>query len=55
MYKFPKQLEIPLGDWVDSGMTWVMDNWGEFFDVLGEFLLQLLIWLEQFFIMIPGP
>jgi len=55
MYKFPKQLEIPLGDWVDSGMTWVMDNWGEFFDVLGEFLLQLLIWLEQFFIMIPWP
>ncbi|NDV20806.1 ABC transporter permease subunit [Pseudodesulfovibrio sp. JC047] len=55
MYKFPKELNIPLGDWVDTAMTWVMDNWGDFFDALGDTLLQLLIWLEKFFIMIPWP
>lgn len=55
MYKFPKALEIPLGDWVNDGMNWVMDNWGEFFDVLGNGLLQLLIALQQFFLMIPWP
>jgi glycine betaine/proline transport system permease protein len=55
MYKFPKTLEIPLGDWVNDGMNWVMDNWGEFFDVLGNGLLQLLIALQQFFLMIPWP
>ena len=53
MYKFPKTLEIPLGDWVNDGMTWVMENWGEFFDALGNALLQLLIALQQFFLMIP--
>ncbi|HAS89497.1 MAG TPA: choline ABC transporter permease subunit [Desulfovibrio sp.] len=55
MYKFPKTLQIPLGDWVNDGMNWVMDNWGEFFDVLGNGLLQLLIALQQFFLMIPWP
>lgn len=53
MYKFPKDLDIPLGDWVNAGMTWVMDNWGEFFDALGSVLLQMLIALQQFFLMIP--
>lgn len=53
MYKFPKDLKIPLGDWVNAGMTWVMDNWGEFFDALGSVLLQMLIALQQFFLMIP--
>jgi len=55
MYKFPKALEIPLADWVNEGMNWVMDNWGEFFDILGNALLQLLIALQQFFLMIPWP
>ncbi|TIH19330.1 proline/glycine betaine ABC transporter permease [Marinifilum sp. JC120] len=55
MYKFPKALEIPLADWVNAGMAWVMDNWGEFFDALGSVLLQLLIALQQFFLMIPWP
>lgn len=55
MYKFPKTLEIPLADWVNEGMNWVMDNWGEFFDILGNALLKLLIALQQFFLMIPWP
>ncbi|ACS78882.1 ABC transporter permease [Maridesulfovibrio salexigens] len=53
MYKFPKTLEIPLADWVNTAMTWVMDNWGSFFDALGHVLLQMLIALQQFFLMIP--
>ncbi|NDV21266.1 proline/glycine betaine ABC transporter permease [Desulfovibrio sp. JC022] len=53
MYKFPKTLEIPLDDWVNAGMSWVMDNWGQFFDALGSVLLQMLIALQQFFLMIP--
>ncbi|WP_421900512.1 ABC transporter permease [Maridesulfovibrio sp.] len=53
MYKFPKALEIPLADWVNTGMAWVMDNWGAFFDALGHVLLQMLIALQQFFLMIP--
>ncbi|MGA7874442.1 MAG: ABC transporter permease subunit, partial [Desulfoferrobacter sp.] len=53
MFKFPSQIKIPLATWVDELMDWVLAHWGAFFDALGDVLLQVLLYIEKFFLWLP--
>lgn len=53
MLSFPEWLRIPLANWVDSAMDWVLDNLGGLFDWIGAVGLQVLITVEQVLVFIP--
>jgi glycine betaine/proline transport system permease protein len=55
MLEFPKQINIPLGDWVDSAMDWIMATFGGFFDAIGYAILKFMIVIEKFFLWLPWP
>ena len=51
--EFPEFLTIPLADWIDNVMHWVLINWGGFFDVVGDVILQMLLGIERFLLWLP--
>lgn len=53
--KFPEYIDIPLDVWVDSGMEWVLANFGGFFDALGTLILYFMLYIEKFFLWLPWP
>jgi glycine betaine/proline transport system permease protein len=53
MVEFPQFLQVPLGDWVDAIMSWVLTTWGAGFDVVGDAILFVLLSLERFFLWLP--
>jgi len=53
MNKFPETIRIPVADWVESLMDWILANLGGFFDALGDFGLTILISVEQLLLFIP--
>jgi len=53
MTDFPRHIRIPLADWVDTFMSWLLDNFAGFFDALGELLLTILVTIEKFFLWVP--
>mgnify|MGYP000229969009 CR=1 FL=1 len=55
MMEFPENVRIPLGDWVDSGMNWILQTFSEFFDTLGTVILQFMLHVEKFFLWLPWP
>jgi glycine betaine/proline transport system permease protein len=55
MMAFPEFINIPLAEYIDQAMTWLLHNWGGFFDAVGEILLWFLLKLEQFFTWLPWP
>jgi len=53
MFEFPKNIDIPLDKWVDLVMDWILNTFGGFFDMLGNFILQFMLLVERFFLWIP--
>ena len=53
MLEFPEFLTIPLADWIDNIMHWVLTNWGGFFDAVGNVILQMLLGIERFLLWLP--
>jgi len=53
MVEFPQLLEVPLGEWVDAIMSWVLTNWGAVFDAVGDAILFILLNMERFFLWLP--
>ena len=53
MFEFPKNIDIPLDEWVDLAMDWILNTFGGFFDMLGNFILQFMLLIERFFLWIP--
>jgi len=53
MTEFPKIFRIPLADWIDVAMDWVLTAWGGFFDTVGDAILKFLLQLERFFLWVP--
>jgi glycine betaine/proline transport system permease protein len=51
--EFPEFLNIPLADWIDSIMHWVLTNWGGFFDNVGYYILQMLLFIEDILLWLP--
>jgi glycine betaine/proline transport system permease protein len=53
MFAFPKNIDIPLDEWVDLFMDWILNTFSGFFDMLGNFILQFMLLTERFFLWIP--
>ena len=53
MLEFPEWIQLPVGDWIDAIMDWVLTNWGVFFDVIGDGLRQALLSIEKFLLWLP--
>jgi glycine betaine/proline transport system permease protein len=53
MREFPDFIDIPLAEWVDFIMNWLLDTFGVFFDVIGHVMLMLLLYIERFFLWLP--
>jgi glycine betaine/proline transport system permease protein len=50
---FPDFMTIPLADWVNSGIDWVVVNYGDYFEAFANGLLVVLVGLEQFLRQLP--
>ncbi len=44
---FPDQFRIPLGQWINFAIDWLVENHGEAFEAVGNALLKVLVVLEQ--------
>jgi len=44
---FPEKLRIPLADWVNSGIEWLVQNYGDSFEAAANSLLTVLVALEH--------
>jgi len=53
MFKFPETIQIPLADWVDTAMDWILANLGGVFDAIGTIILQILLAVENFLLFLP--
>jgi len=53
MLEFPEFIQIPLAEWVDAIMKWVLTNWGAFFDTIGDAILFVLLYTERFLLWLP--
>lgn len=53
MFEFPEFLSIPLAEWVDAGMSWLLTNWAVFFDAVGSGILFGLLHIERFLLWLP--
>jgi len=51
--QFPKGIEIPLAQWIDHVMDWVIIHWGGAFDVIGDSVLSGLLLVEKLFTVAP--
>ena len=53
MIDFPNMITIPLADWVDSVMSWLLINLDGFFDAVGFVILQVVMGFEKVFLFVP--
>jgi glycine betaine/proline transport system permease protein len=53
MLEYPEWLRIPLAEWVDAAMDWVLANLGGIFDWIGDVGLQVLIAVERVLLFVP--
>jgi glycine betaine/proline transport system permease protein len=53
MLEFPTYFNVPLRDWVDALLDWVLHNLGGVFDAIGNGVLQVLLVIERFLQWLP--
>jgi len=53
MFEFPEVISIPLADWIDAVMDWLLANLEQFFDIIRFIILQVMLVFENFFTMVP--
>jgi glycine betaine/proline transport system permease protein len=53
MLEFPEFLRVPLAQWIDAGMGWVLTNWAAGFDAVGNAILFGLLNIERFLLWLP--
>ncbi len=53
MSEFPGFMNIPLADWIDRFMDWVLANFSGVFDAIGHVFLIILLNIERFFLWVP--
>jgi glycine betaine/proline transport system permease protein len=53
MNNFPEFFRIPLADWVDALMDWLLSEFAGLFDAIGHVLLMMLLYIERFFLWLP--
>ncbi|MFW6344284.1 MAG: hypothetical protein ACOC2B_06035 [Sediminispirochaetaceae bacterium] len=53
MFEFPEAVRIPVGEWVNAIMEWILDNLQPLFDFIGHAGLQVLLAVEEVLLFIP--
>ncbi len=53
MFDFPEVIRIPLRDWIDTAMSWLLINFDGFFDSIGWVILQVMLAFEWVFSIVP--
>ncbi len=53
MTEFPGFLRIPVADWIDSAVRWIVVNLGAVLDVIGDVLLGVLVAFERLLLWLP--
>lgn len=53
MFDFPEVIQIPLSDWIDAIVSWLLKNCDWLFDAIKLGLLQVVLGLESLFLFIP--
>lgn len=53
MIEFPEVISIPLADWIDTVMSWLLSNLDQLFDIIGFIILQVMLAFESFFTLVP--
>ena len=53
MVEFPEFLRIPLAEWIDTIMDWVLTNLAGFFDAIGDGVLFVLLNIEKSLLWVP--
>jgi glycine betaine/proline transport system permease protein len=53
MGSFPEFVRIPLADWIDAIMDWLLIQFAALFDAVGHILLMMLLYIERFFLWLP--
>jgi len=53
MFEFPEFFRIPLADWIDAVMAWILTNWSVVFDAIGDAILYMLLNIERFLLWLP--
>jgi glycine betaine/proline transport system permease protein len=53
MLEFPEFIQIPMAEWVDAVMAWLLTNWAGFFDAIGDGILFGLLHIERFLLWLP--
>jgi len=53
MVEFPEFLRIPLAEWIDTIMDWVLTNLAGFFDAIGDGVLFILLNIEKSLLWLP--
>ena len=53
MFEFPEVVSIPLADWIDAVMSWLLINLDSVFDTIGFVILQVMLAVENFFLFLP--
>jgi glycine betaine/proline transport system permease protein len=53
MLDFPEIIRIPLRDWIDAAMSWLLKHLDGFFDAIGWVILKVMIGFEFVFTFIP--
>ncbi len=53
LLEFPEFFQIPLAEWIDTIISWVLHNWAPFFDAIGYGVLQMLLKIERFLLWLP--
>ena len=53
MLEFPEFLQVPMAEWVDAVIHWLLTNWAAFFDAIGDIILLVLLYIERFLLWLP--
>ncbi len=53
LVEFPELLRIPLAEWIDTAMSWLLINWAAAFDVIGDTILAILLNIERSLLWLP--
>lgn len=53
MLEFPEFISLPLADWIDNIMSWLLKNLDSVFDAIGYVILQVMMAFETIFTIIP--
>lgn len=53
MFEFPEFLRIDISEPIDNGVSWLLQNWDAFFDVIRDLILAMFNGVEAVLVIIP--